>query len=228
MSVKTIDDLPWAIVQVLTHWKNLDAKLAPGELVLTGNYGRAEMVWDLEALNGLTERIVERQQVHKGLSEDLLAHRKELKEGLRSFVFSVRGLLMGTPFLDLLPSLPDLYAHEDPFMRPMEKAVQVWNQINSSPPKGFAAPLVLASGLNATRFQEKIAAARAAFKIRSESVEEERAIRRQRERLAAQLRDRAIQYHRIVSGSFVGGSEEVRSLPTLWPPTVRKKKESAV
>jgi hypothetical protein len=225
MSVKTIDDLPWAIVQVLTHWKNLDAKLAPGEIVLTGNYGRAEMVWDLEALNGLTERIVERQEVHKGISDELLNHRKELKEGLRSFVYSVRGLLMGTSFLEMLPSLPDLYAHEEPFIRPMEKAVQVWAKINSSPPKGFAAPLVLASGLNLSRFQERLQATKQAFKTRAESIEEERAIRRQRERLASQLRDRAIQYHRIVSGSFVGGSEEVRSLPTLWPPTVRKKKE---
>jgi hypothetical protein len=224
MSVKTIDDLPWALVQVLTHWKNLDAQVAPGEITLSGNYGRTEMLRDLEALNGLSDEILDRVNKHKAMAGGLIAHRTDLKEFLRSFVFSVRGLLMDTTFIEQLPRLPDLHAHQGPFMHPMETAIQVWRKINTNPPAGFAAPLVLASGLNLAKFEAKVNEAKAVFEHRARLIAEEREIRKRRERLATQLRNRAIQYHHIVSGSFPAGSEEVRTLPRLWPPTVRKKK----
>lgn len=227
MSVKTIDELPWAIVQVLAHWKNLDAKLAPGQLALTGNYGRPEMVRDLEELNVLTERILGKTRDQTGISAELRRQREELKEALRSFSLSVKGLLMGTPYAEQLPRMPDLLAHEEPFLRPMEQASELWKRINQSPPPGFAAPLVLASGLSQARFEEKVKAARKAFESRRSSIGNEREIRKTREILAKALRDRAIQYHRVVSGSFAKGSEEVVSLPRLWPPTIRKNKEPA-
>ncbi len=227
MSVKTIDDLPWALVQLLSHWKNLDGKLAPGQIVLTGDYGRTEMVRDLESLNQLSESIAEMGRRHKLHTDELVRQRKDLKEALRYFVFSVKGLLMGTAYVAQLPRMPDLLAHEQPFMRPMEQAANLWGKINREPPAGFAAPLILANGLTQARFKEKLGHTREAFAKRAAAVADEREIRRRRERLAALLRDRAIQYHRVVNGSFPAAEEEVRELPRLWPPTVRKKKEEA-
>jgi len=225
MSVKTIDDLPWALVQLLSHWKNLDAKLAPGQIILTGDYGRPEMMRDLEALNALSEVINQHAERHKQLTSDLTEMRKDVKESLRSFIFSVRGLLMGTEYEKQLPRMPDLLAHEQPFIKPMQLAVTLWKKINTqAPPPGFAAPLVLANGLTQPRFEQKVKGIKQAFDARTKAVEEERKVRKEREKLASTLRDRAIQYHRVISGSFPSTSEEVRSLPRLWPPTVRRKK----
>lgn len=219
MSVKTIDDLPWALVQILSHWKEVNESLAPAELGLSGNYGREQMLADLERLNKLTESIFERRRAYQTEAAAVADLRKAVKEGLRSFCLSVRGLYSGSEFVGQLPNLPDTLAHPSVFLAPAKRIVEIWQRINLSPQ-----PLVLGSGLTLPKYLERLKACEAAFASREASQAAERAIRADREKLADSLRKRAMQYRDVVKGSFPVSDRRVRSLPNLWPPTRRKPK----
>jgi hypothetical protein len=141
-----------------------------------------------------------------------------LKDRLQAFCFTVRGLLAGTEYANMVPRLPFLESSEALFLKPIDDALRLWTLIDTEPPpEGFKPPLVLRDGTDRAAFAAGIAVIRQGYRARDAALAEERLARKRREALLPNLRARAMQYRNMVLASFPKDHYMVKTLPRLWP-----------
>ena len=201
----------------IAHWGLVNAALGASPVVLTGNYNLASLTADRDNLNALQTAVVGAENGRQAAAADRDFRKIALRERVRQFRGSVVGRFGGSIYITILPKLPTPGVKQQDFLRALDDTVTLWTRFNTSPPPGFAGPLLLTGSYALATFVADVAALRTAFANITSTAEAATFARKTRDAAIIPLRARLVQYRQAVAGSFPAGSALIASLPRLSP-----------
>lgn len=203
----------------LAHWTLVNAALGATPLALQGGYLLAALTADRTALATQLANVEAAANNAQAASTDRDLRRALIREKMRQFNQSVRGLLPGTIYPGMLPRIPNFSAAPGLWTRAMDDMAHVWNRINTDvpPPTGFTPPLVLTGPYTRANFLTDQAALNTTFTTYANTRTNAEAARDLRDQLFAPVYARLVQYRAVVQGRFPKGHSLIASLPTLSP-----------
>lgn len=204
------------------HWTLVNAALgAGGPLVLEG--GTA--LTDFQTLRAvLVDRRddVETADLNATLAgADVAIQKEALLAQLNLFNHAVRGQMGSSVYARVLPGVPGIGDGETPFRTPLVQAAKLWAKINSAPPVGFTAPLVLVDGTTQGAFATAVTALGLAYNAVAVAEQDVTTALAQRNDVQDRLYAIMKAYRVAVPGRFLPGAALVDSLPLLSADSTR-------
>ena len=201
--------------EFVAHWGQVNAALAPTPLILRGAYALANLQSDRADLQNFLTAVQNADNAQQTAAADRDIKRNALKERLRQYIATVRGLVGGAPNANSLPKMPSTNAAPGKWIDALDDIAGSWNTINTAPPTGFTAPLRLAGGYTFASFSSELAALKAAFTAVTNAERAAALARRQRDDLAAPMRTRLKEYRQAVAGAFPANNALISATPAL-------------
>lgn len=215
MSLLTrLDDLGPALDAVLAHWALVNQERGGRDITLANGYTRRDFLNEAVTLEHSAEEVQKATAIREQRAKDLAVDKEALKDRLVSFCLTARALLDGSHMADEIPRVPAFAAHEKIFIKAMEDAAELWRRYNA---RQSSNPMILGDGTKRSDFVTGITIVRGSFKARDQALARERELRKRRTDIVKSLRARAVQYRRMIQGSFPADHPLVESLPRISP-----------
>jgi hypothetical protein len=206
------------IDEFLAHWTLVDAALG-SNLQLSGGYKRSNLVTDRATMVTKVTAATTAIDDALGAGGDRNTKRAAIKEKMRQFNQTVRGLIIQEKYHDMLPEIPVIGAAQGPWTSALDKMTNAWTHINtdSPAPTGFTPPLVLSGTYNLAGYATDKTAMLAAFSAYTTAAENQESAITDRDATMEPIRQRLIQYRLAVQGAFPAGNSLIASLPAVSP-----------
>ncbi len=203
--------------EVIAHWTDVNAELAPATLTLQGGYTLALFTADR---NTLEQAIIDVEDLENARQTGASA-RDTLKAAIRTqlgqFRAALRALLPDSKYPRAAPVVPQLASIESKFLAPFDDMESLWTRINADAGlPGFTPPLVIGP-LTLAAFSTSLAAMRAAFTAVTVAENDLDIGRKGRDVLLAPARERMVQYRAGVEATLGPAHPLTLSLPDLFP-----------
>lgn len=207
------------IDEFLAHWPQVNTALG-SPMALTGNYLVAGLTSDRAALAAQITTLVALINSNQGAVGTRDTARAAIRERMRQFNQSVRGLFPATLYPGMVPRIPSINAAPGIWMQAMADMNNVWTLLNATTPVPIGAPipLILSGGYTLALFTTDQAAMVAAYSAIETTESQVEAAIKQRDFLWNAAYARLRQYRLAVQGRFVSGAPLLLSLPALTPP----------
>lgn len=206
------------IDEFIGHWTDVNAALGltPLEL-LPGPYTLATLTANRATLSTGITQLVEAINLVEGHREDRDNRRDPVRERMRQLGAFVRGTFGGSHYVGRVPDLVDPEANAGKWLIAMRDHIDIWTDINASPPAGFTPPLLLTGLYSLANFTTDTGALETTFQ--NLSLTEQDVVREldERDALYFAIRDRLVAYREAVPGRFPANDPLVLSLPRLTP-----------
>ena len=171
---------------------------------------------------------VQSTNVREGLATGRDLQRSALRERVLQFRTLVRALMPGTPYAQVLPSTPQLASSTGVWLRSLDETVNLWAEIEASPPAGVVVPLVVAGGYGVAAFSADAQVLRGTLTSLSQAdMDVSRAIAR-RDKVWSAAHARLVQYRLAIAGLFPTGHALLSSLPRLSAAYRRREEPELV
>lgn len=204
--------------EFINHWTQVNAELgAPNPLLLQGGYPIATLITDRAVLEAAIIALQPAENTQSNTASDRDIKKNALRVRLTQFRGLVQGQLYGSIYVRSLPTLPQFSAAESKYLTPFDDMANLWSQINTAPPAGFAGPLLLPGGYTLANFQTDLAALRTSYVAANNAAQNARIARERRDVLLPNVRLRLTQYRRTVVGRLAPTSALLASIPALTP-----------
>ena len=205
--LKTVDEF-------VAHWGQVNTHLAPGQISLRG-YALSNLQANRATLAALMTAVQLADNVSQTASADRDIRKTDLKERLRQFRAMVAGQLADTSAASVLPKIPPFSAAPGTWIAAFDNVAGLWQDVNTAPPVGFAAPLTLSGGYGLASFSSETSALKNVFTAVTNAERGATMKRRERDALATAIKIRLREYRKSVAGAFVSGQALLETLPKL-------------
>lgn len=206
--------------EFITHWTAVNTDLgAGGPLVLTGSYAVGNLTSDrsaLEAKMAAVEASSNTLQIAAQARDNL---KGPMRERIRQFRALIQAFLRGSQYVNAPPKLPRFNGSLGEWYRAMDDMLNLWTQINASPPFGFTPPLKLQGNYLITAFATDVVAMKTAFVAWEAALQNAKISREQRNQLLPPIPPRLTQYRMAVLATYPPTHALVQSLPAIRPPS---------
>jgi len=206
----TIDDF-------IAHWTDVDAALAPGNLTLAGGYDLAALESDRDDLSDEITQLVAAINEQESARTSRDNSKTALRERMRQLGAYINGVLAGSHYVGRVPDLIPFGANEGRWIVVMRDHVDIWTDINASPPAGFTPPLVLNGPYTLANFVTDTTALETTFQALSNADNDVNRERDERDAIYLRVREQLVRYRAAVAGLFPANHPLVLSLPRLTP-----------
>ncbi len=209
--------------QLLMHWSQTNAALAPRTLELSGGYKRSDFLEHAVRFDHLADEIAVAGKLRSEASDELGHYKLATRGVVERLSYLVPGLAGGTHLAKGFPPIPDHRSSEAKFLSTIERVADIWDRIDAAPDEEFKGTLVLNDGTRARDFRRGLDVLRKAFRARDEAMRAERELREERREIHRLLIARAVQYRKTVQGVADLHPRLIATLPYLWPKQIRGK-----
>ena len=205
------------IDEFIGHWTDVNAAVGLGGLVLPGPYSLTDLTNDRGLLStGITELVAAINTV-EGHRTDRDNRKEAIRERLRQFDAFVRGVLAGSSYVGRIPDLIAFGANPGKWLIALRDHLDIWTDINASPPPGFTPPLVLNGPYPIATFTTDKSDLETTFQNLTLSEQDVDRELQEREAKYLAIRDKLVLYREAVMGSFPANHPLVLSIPRLTP-----------
>jgi hypothetical protein len=201
----------------IAHWTSVNAALGSA-LTLPGGYVLASLTADRDSLNTLYTAVVTTDNTQQVAAGDRDTRRASQREKMRQFRMAVQGQLAGSTYVNALPTLFRKDAKEGDVLAALRDIANIWSLINTTPPAGFTAPLLLNGPFTMANFNTALSQLVTAYATYASASEGSTLARENRNALINPVIARLVQYRLAVQGAFPAGNALIASLPALYPP----------
>jgi hypothetical protein len=211
--------------EFLDHWAEVNTALGgAGPLVIRKETIGAAADVAVAGLQSLYDELVlQHQTVQAGVVALDLA-RGELDDQktavlamLNMFNEKVRALLATTKWERALSDVPSITAGEGTFMRALNGALALWQEINAKSALGVGVPLVLRDGTNYDLFETTVNDLPLAWRTEGKADRKLKLEREERNDLQDRIYPMLKQYRVVVPGFFAADAALMATLPRLTP-----------
>ncbi|WP_395146085.1 hypothetical protein [Armatimonas sp.] len=199
----------------LSHWAQVNAVLGASPLVLKADYTIVNLKTDRDALEATLTALVSANNNQQMARAQRSAKQKLQSARLKQFRNAVLGKLDGTDIAAALPLIPSPSAPPETWIQVLEDMENLWERVNTAPPAGFTAPLVLPIGYTQANFTTDITGLKATYTALAGAENAAKSTRESRTKQAKALRARLIAYRKAAVGSLPTGHALLASLPGL-------------
>jgi len=218
MPISTLGSYLPTITQFSNHWTLVNVELgALAPLLLQGAYPLATFQVDRAALETAIIAVETADNVRTNAVTDKDLKKFAIRVRHEQFKAMVTGAMPGSIYVKSVPTIPNIKASEGNYLKPFDDIASLWVQINTAPPAGFTAPLLLPGGYTKALFDTELAALRAAFTAANIAIQNASIARDRRDILLAPIRQRLQQYRKIVPGRLPATSPLLQSIPRYSP-----------
>jgi len=203
---------------ILAHWTLVNTALGATPLVLSGAYALATLQTDRTALATQITAVTNAANNLQAGIQDRDLKRAAIREKIRQFGSTVKGLLPGSIYAAMVDPIPRKDGPSKAYFTALDDIAGLWNRINTDapPPAGFTPPLIL-SGYTRANFVTDQTALNTAFTALAALNANNEFTRKQRDLLFAPIKARLVQYRTTVTGRFPAGHPLIASLPAISP-----------
>lgn len=213
--------------QLLMHWSQTNAAIAPRTVELSGGYKRSDFLELAVRFDHLADEIDAAGKVRAKASEALGHYKIATRGVVERLSYLVPGLAGGTHLAKGFPPIPDHRSSEPKFLATIDRVADIWDRLDAAPNEEFKGHLVLSDGTTSNDFRRGIEVLRKAFRAREDAANVERTLREERREIHRGLISRAVQYRKTVQGIADLHPRLTETLPYLWPKQVRGKAREA-
>ncbi len=202
--------------EFLGHWETANTELGAGnEIVLADGTTRAGLLAKRNELEGLRNTVTTKLMDQELNREDIEAKKTALIVRANQFNDAVRADFAGTKWERVLKEVPQQNDGQSTFVDPLVASKHIWLRVNAA--IAPAAPLVLLGGYTQANFQTDIDALNAAFPVWTESVNDSKFAREDRNDMQDVIYAMLLAYRKKVPTKFAAGNAVIDSLPRLTP-----------
>jgi len=202
--------------EFLGHWETADIELGTGnEIVLADGTNRAGLLAkrnDLEGLRATVQSKLIDQELNR---EDIESRKTALLLRINQFNDAVRSDFGGTKWERVLKDVPKQSDGQSNFVDPLVASNHIWTRLNAA--IAPAAPLKLLGNYTQVQFKADIDALNAAYPAWTESVNDTRFAREDRNDMQDVIYAILLAYRKKVPTKFAKTHAVVDSLPRLTP-----------
>ena len=200
----------------LGHWETADTELGAGnEIVLPDGTNRAGLLAKRNLLEGLRNTVTTKLTDQELNREEIEAKKTALLLRINQFNDAVRSDFAGTKWERVLKDVPKMNDGQSTFVDPLVGSNHIWTRLIAAIHP--AAPLVLLGGYTQANFAADIAALNAAFPVWTESVNDSKFAREDRNDMQDVIYAILLAYRKKVPTKFAAGHAVIDSLPRLTP-----------
>lgn len=198
------------------HWETANTELGAGnELVLADGTNRAGLLAKRNELEGLRATVQSKLVDQELNREDIESHKTALLLRINQFNDAVRSDFAGTKWERVLRDVPKQNDGQSNFVDPLIASNHLWTRLNAA--IAPAAPLTLLGGYTQVQFKADIDALNAAYPAWTESVNDTRFAREDRNDLQDVIYALLKAYRLKVPTKFAVGHAVLDSQPRLTP-----------
>ena len=208
------------IDEFLAHWQQVNDALGLTPLVLSGVYGRSNLVTDRATLAANFADVQSKENLRQTAAGDRDVKRTLVRPKILQFGPAVRGFLPGSRYLLSIPRTPNFGDSPGRWRNAMDDMSSLWTTINANSPAvpGFTPPLVLSGPYAVAAFNTDAASLSTAFTTLETADQNAQLAREQRNQTFEPIFVWLKQYRLVVVATFPPGHPLVDSLPKLTPP----------
>ena len=206
------------VQEFITHWTQANAELGASPVLLQGGFTLANLQADRAALEAAILALQPVDNTRSSTASDRDIKKSAIRARLVQFRAIAIGQLAGSLYIRALPKMPRFSVNEATYLAAFDDMANLWGQINTAPPAGFTAPLVLQGGYTQADFAAEVAALRATFLAANAAIVNARIARERRDLLLPNLRARLRQYRSVAKGRIPVTSPLLNTVPALSPP----------
>jgi hypothetical protein len=204
------------IDEFLGHWETANTELGAGnEIVLADGTTRAGLLAKRNELEGLRNTVTTKLMDQELNREDIEARKAALLVRVNQFNDTVRADFAGTKWERVLKAVPTQSDSQSNFVDPLVASNHIWTRLNAA--IAPAAPLTLLGGYTQANFNTDIVALNAAYPIWTESVNDSKFAREDRNDMQDVIYAILKAYRLKAPTKFVAGHAVIDSLPRLTP-----------
>ena len=202
--------------EFLGHWETADTELGAGnEIVLADGTNRAGLLAKRNELEGL-RATVQGKLIDQELNrEDIESKKTALLLRANQFNEAVRSDFAGTKWERVLKDVPKINDGQSNFVDPLIASNHIWVRLNAA--IAPATPLKLLGNYLQTQFKTDIDALNAAYPVWTESLNDTRFAREDRNDMQDVIYAILLAYRKKVPTKFAKTHAVVESLPRLTP-----------
>lgn len=202
--------------EFLGHWETANAELGLGdEIVLPDGTSRPVLLLKRNELESLRETVTTKLTDQELNRADIESKKTALIVRVNQFNDAVRSDFAGTKWERVLKVVPKQNDGQSTFVDPLIGSNHIWVRLNAAIVP--AAPLTLLGGYTQTTFKFNIDALNAAYPVWTESVNDTRFAREDRNDLQDVIYAMLLAYRKKLPTKFAAGHAVVDSLPRLTP-----------
>jgi len=202
--------------EFLGHWETADSELGAGnEIVLPDGTNRAGLVAKRNELEGLRNTVTTKLTDQELNREEIESKKTALLVRVNQFNDAVRSDFAGTKWERVLKDVPKQNDGQSTFVDPLIASNHIWTRLNAA--IAPAAPLKLLGNYTQAQFQDDIDALNAAYPVWTESVNDTKFAREDRNDMQDVIYAILLAYRKKVPTKFATGHAVVDSLPRLTP-----------
>ena len=207
--------------EFIQHWTDVDEELTGGGgaalVLLPGPYGLPELTDDRAALSTAITNLVNGINTVEGHRTDRDNRREAIRERMRQFGSTVKGVASESSFAGRVPDLISFNANPGKWLIAMRDIQDIWADLNAAPPAGFPAPLTLTGGYLIAAYTADRTALETTFQNLTLSEQSVDLNLELREEIYLRIRDHLVTYRTAVEGAFPADHPLVLSIPRLVP-----------
>jgi hypothetical protein len=211
------------IDEFLAHWADVNAALAPSELLLSDGYPRegdgVGLVFDRDEVDAAIEAVQDQLNLLSNARGTRDLARVALNPRFVQFRNAINAYLHNSQYLQSIPATPQFETSPGDWRDAMDDMDHLWGVINTNTPAvpGFTPPLLLAGGYARATFTTDAAALNTAFVSVSTLDQDAQQSRSHRDAVFAPVYERLKQYRLAVQATFGPEHELIATLPALTP-----------
>jgi hypothetical protein len=202
--------------EFLGHWETADIELGAGnEIVLPDGTNRAGLLAKRNELEGLRNTVTTKLTDQELNREEIESKKTALLLRINQFNDAVRSDFAGTKWERVLKDVPKMNDGQSNFVDPLVASNHIWTRLNAA--IAPAAPLTLLGGYTQANFAADITALNAAYPVWTESLNDTKFAREDRNDVQDVIYAMLLAYRRKVPTKFAAGHAVIDSLPRLTP-----------
>ena len=202
--------------EFLGHWETANTELGAGnEIVLADGTNRAGLLAKRNELQGLRATVQSKLIDQELNREDIEGKKTALLLRVNQFNDAVRSDFAGTKWERVLKDVPKQNDGQSTFVDPLVASNHIWTRLNAA--IAPAAPLKLLGNYTQAQFQDDIDALNAAYPVWTESVNDTRFAREDRNDMQDVIYAILLAYRKKVPTKFAAGHAVIESMPRLTP-----------
>ncbi len=229
MAITSIDSYRDTTLAFFDNWETANAEMAPGALILGGNYNRAAFGTDRTTMLTSMDSVLHLAQTFrtKAAARDTL--KLNLTQRAIQLRLSIQAQILDAQIRKRAQTAPHVNSDIAKFTKPLKANAEIWEEINSDLAKfQLTAPLTLQGGYTLAEFQADIVASET---LTDQTATAERTLNTARGTLRNQLKaiyERMKQYRAAVMAQLPKNSPARQTLPRLTPKPGTKPPAVAV
>lgn len=202
--------------EFLGHWETADTELGAGnEIVLPDGTNRAGLLAKRNELEGLRNTVTTKLTDQELNREEIESKKTALLLRINQFNDAVRSDFAGTKWERVLKDVPKMNDGQSTFVDPLVASNHIWTRLNATLPAG--SPLKLLGNYTQANFNTDIVALNAAYPVWTESVNDTKFAREDRNDMQDVIYAMLLAYRKKVPTKFAAGHAVIDSLPRLTP-----------